>query len=65
VSFRVRIDGGAPGTAHGIDVDQEGNGSVSEPRMYQLIRQPEPTTDHLFEIEFLESGVEVFDFTFG
>jgi thiol-disulfide isomerase/thioredoxin len=65
VSFRARIDGGAPGTAHGIDVDQEGNGSVSEPRMYQLIRQPEPRADHLFEIEFVESGVEVFDFTFG
>jgi hypothetical protein len=33
--------------------------------MYQLIRQPAPIVDHLFEIEFLQPGAEVFSFTFG
>jgi hypothetical protein len=61
----VRIDGKPPGAAHGIDVDEQGNGMVTEPRMYQLIRQPEPIADRVFDIEFVGPGVEVFDFTFG
>ena len=65
VSFRVRIDGEPPGDAHGIDVDEQGNGVVTEPRMYQLIRQPGPIGDRVFDIEFLQPGVEAFDFTFG
>ena len=63
--FRVFIDGNAPGTAHGIDVDGQGGGRVSESRMYQLIRQPKPIVDRQFEIEFIDSGVEAFSFTFG
>ncbi len=65
VRFRVRIDGQAPGAAHGTDVDDRGYGMVTEPRLYQLIRQPLPINDRLFEIEFLDSGVEAFAFTFG
>lgn len=65
VRFRVRIDGAPPGVAHGLDVDEEGNGTASDPRMYQLIRQPAPISDRTFDIEFLDSGVEAFDFTFG
>jgi thiol-disulfide isomerase/thioredoxin len=65
IRFRIRIDGALPGAAHGIDVDEQGNGTTSEPRMYQLIRQPSPVLDRTFDIEFLDSGVEVFDFTFG
>jgi thiol-disulfide isomerase/thioredoxin len=65
VPFRVLIDGEPPGAAHGTDVDERGNGTVLEQRLYQLIRQPEPIADRLFEIEFLESGVEVYCFTFG
>jgi thiol-disulfide isomerase/thioredoxin len=65
VRFRVFIDGQPPGAAHGIDVDSQGNGTVTEPRMYQLIRQPKPIVDREFEIEFLDSGVEAFVFTFG
>jgi thiol-disulfide isomerase/thioredoxin len=65
VGFRVRIDGKPPGGAHGIDIDEQGYGVVSEPRMYQLIRQPGPVTDRVFEIEFVGPGVEAFDFTFG
>jgi thiol-disulfide isomerase/thioredoxin len=65
VKFRVLIDGRPPGPAHGIDVDEEGNGTVTEQRLYQLIRQPRPIVDRQFEIEFLGSGVQAFAFTFG
>ena len=65
VPFRVLIDGQPPGAAHGIDVDEQGNGTVSGQRLYQLLRQPEPTADRHFEIEFLGSGVEAYCFTFG
>jgi thiol-disulfide isomerase/thioredoxin len=65
VRFSVLIDGQPPGAAHGIDVDEQGNGTVSEQRLYQLIRQPKPIADRQFEIEFLDSGVEAFAFTFG
>jgi hypothetical protein len=60
VRFRVLIDGNAPGAAHGIDVDEQGNGTVTEQRLRQLIRQPKPIADRQFEIEFLDSGVEAF-----
>ena len=65
VRFRVLIDGRPPGPAHGIDVDEQGNGTVTEQRLYQLIRQPKPIADRTLEIEFLDAGVEVFSFTFG
>ena len=65
VRFRVLIDGHAPGAAHGIDVDEQGNGKSSEQGMYQLIRQPGPIINRDFTIEFLDPGVEAFDFTFG
>ena len=63
--FRVSIDGQSPGAAHGVDIDEGGNGAVVEQRLYQLIRQPRPIVDRLFEIEFLDAGVETFAFTFG
>jgi len=65
VRFRVAIDGHPPGPAHGTDVDDRGVGTVSEPRLYQLIRQPRPIADRDFEIEFLDSGAAAFVFTFG
>jgi thiol-disulfide isomerase/thioredoxin len=65
VRFRVLIDGQPPGRAHGVDVDEQGNGRIAEPRMYQLIRQPGGVGDRQFEIQFLDPGVEAFVFTFG
>jgi thiol-disulfide isomerase/thioredoxin len=65
VRFRVSIDGQPPGPSHGVDVDEGGNGTVVEPRLYQLIRQPKPIVDRQFEIEFLDAGVETLAFTFG
>lgn len=63
--FLVLIDGQPPGTAHGVDVDEQGNGKVVGPRMYQLVRQPEPIADRQFEVQFLDAGVDAFSFTFG
>jgi hypothetical protein len=65
VRFRVLIDGQAPNAVHGVDVDEQGRGTVTEARMYQLIRQPRPISDRQFEIQFLDVGVEAFSFTFG
>lgn len=65
VRFRVSIDGKPPGDAHGSDVDPEGNGTLVDQDLYQLIRQPGPIADRTFEIEFLDAGAQVFVFTFG
>jgi thiol-disulfide isomerase/thioredoxin len=63
--FRVLIDGQPPGAAHGTDVDAQGDGTVSEPRLYQLVRQPGPITERTFEVTFLDPGVQACAFTFG
>ena len=63
--FRVLLDGNAPGAAHGFDVDEEGNGTLAEQRLYQLIRQPGSIGERRFEIEFLDAGAEAYCFTFG
>ncbi len=65
VPFRVLFDGETPGAACGTEVDEQGNGTVVEQRLYQLIRQPKPIADRLFEIEFRDSGAEAYCFTFG
>jgi hypothetical protein len=65
VGFRVTLDGDAPGNAGGVDVRVDGTGSLIEQRMYQLIRQPGPIGDRLFEIEFLDAGAQALCFTFG
>jgi hypothetical protein len=40
-------------------------GVVTEQRLYQLVRQSAPISDHTFAIEFLDPGVEAYAFTFG
>jgi thiol-disulfide isomerase/thioredoxin len=64
VRFSVRLDGEPPGEAHGVDVGESGEGTVSEPRMYQLVRQPGGAA-RTFEITFLDAGVRAYVFTFG
>jgi hypothetical protein len=61
----VLVDGEAPGAAHGLDVDGEGRGTLVQPRLYQLLREPGSITDRTFEIAFHETGVEAYVFTFG
>ena len=65
VRFRVTIDGKPPLADHGADVDEQGNGSVTGQRLYQLLRQQGQVGDRTFEIEFLDSGAQAFAFTFG
>jgi hypothetical protein len=65
IRFRVRLDGEPPGAAHGTDVDDQGNGTLTDPRLYQLIRQPGPVNDRTFEITFLDPGAQAYAFTFG
>ncbi|MFL9870746.1 cytochrome c biogenesis protein DipZ [Paraburkholderia megapolitana] len=65
VRFRVSVDGAAPGAAHGTDTTADGTGTVTEQRLYQLVRQTGDVADHTFTIEFLDPGVEAYAFTFG
>ncbi|MBV8650329.1 MAG: cytochrome c biogenesis protein DipZ [Alphaproteobacteria bacterium] len=65
VRFRVLLDGKPPGSDHGADIDDTGEGTVTEQRLYQLVRQGEGVRDRTFEIEFLDPGAQAFAFTFG
>jgi len=65
VRFAVTLDGRPPGEAHGLDVDESAEGTVSEPRMYQLVRQPGAVAERTFEITFADPGVSAYVFTFG
>jgi thiol-disulfide isomerase/thioredoxin len=65
VRFSVRLDGQPPGDAHGLDVDAAGDGTIAEPRMYQLVRQRAAVAERDFEITFLDSGGRAYVFTFG
>ena len=65
VRFQVLLDGQPPAAAHGTDVDDQGNGTLTEPRLHQLIRQPGPISDRTLEITFLDLGVQAYAFTFG
>jgi thiol-disulfide isomerase/thioredoxin len=65
IRFRVRLDEQPPVAAHGTDVDDQGNGTLTQPRLYQLVRQPGPVTERTFEITFLDPGVQAYAFTFG
>jgi cytochrome c biogenesis protein CcdA/thiol-disulfide isomerase/thioredoxin len=65
VRFRVKIDGAAPGANHGVDTDEQGDGKITDQRLYQLIRQKGAIDDRTFEIEFLDPGAQAYAFTFG
>jgi hypothetical protein len=65
VRFQVRLDGQPPGAAHGTDLDDQGDGTLTDPRLYQLIRQPGPIGERTMEITFLDPGVHAHALTFG
>ena len=65
VRFKVTVDGKTPGELHGADVASDGSGTVTEQRLYQLVRQPGNVAEHTFGIEFLDPGVAAYAFTFG
>lgn len=67
IKFKVKLDGKAPGPNKGVDISEDGLGVIDSHRLYQLIRlqESESIKDHLFEIEFFDSGAEAYAFTFG
>jgi thiol-disulfide isomerase/thioredoxin len=65
IPFRVLLDGEAPGSSHGVDVDEDGNGLLGDGRLYQLARQPDTIRERTLQITFLEPGAEAYSFTFG
>jgi thiol-disulfide isomerase/thioredoxin len=65
IAFRVLLDGGAPGAAHGVDVDDDGNGLLSDGRMYQLVREHDTVRERTLQITFSEPGAEAYVLTFG
>ena len=65
VHFRVTLDGAALGEDHGVDVDANGEGTVTGQRLYQLVRQKGEIGDRTLEIRFLDPGVQAYMFTFG
>ncbi|MFS8112261.1 cytochrome c biogenesis protein CcdA [Rhizobium jaguaris] len=65
VRFQVTVDGKAPGASHGADTDAEGNGTITETRLYQLVRQAGDVGERTFTVRFLDPGVQAYVFTFG
>lgn len=65
IPFRVNLDGQLPASAHGVDIDEEGNGLLRDGRLYQLVRQGRDVRERTLEITFLEPGAEAYVFTFG
>jgi hypothetical protein len=65
IRIRVTIDGQPPVNARGLDIDEAGNATVREQRLYQLIRQTGAIVDRTMAIEFLDPHMEAFVFTFG
>jgi thiol-disulfide isomerase/thioredoxin len=65
VPFQVHLDGEPPAADHGLDVDENGDGTLAEQRLYQLIRQRGMIHDRTVEVTFPTPGVEVYCFTFG
>ena len=56
IPFRVLLDGEAPGPSHGADIDNDGNGLLSDGRLYQLVREHDAIRERTLEIAFLEPG---------
>ena len=65
IPFRVSLDGEAPGSSHGLDIDEEGNGMLADARLYQLVRQQGAVRERTVEITFLGPDAEAYAFTFG
>jgi hypothetical protein len=65
VAFRATVDGQELDASHGGDTDERGNGTVREPRMYQVVRTSGRVTERSFEIEFADEGVAAYCLTFG
>jgi hypothetical protein len=65
IPIRLLLDGETPGSAHGIDIDEDGNGLLQDGRLYQLVRQSGKVRERTLEISFADPGAEAYVFTFG
>jgi thiol-disulfide isomerase/thioredoxin len=65
IPFRVQLDGGEPGDAHGEDIDPDGNGVLDHGRLYQLVRQEADGRARTVTVTFTDAGAEAYVFTFG
>jgi hypothetical protein len=65
IPFRLLLDGEAPGSSHGVDVDERGSGLLQHGRLYQLARQGAEVRERTLQITFSAPGVEAYVFTFG
>jgi thiol-disulfide isomerase/thioredoxin len=65
IAFRVLLDGRPPGPSHGVHVDEDGNGLLTDGRLYQLVRQHDAVRERTLDITFTEPGAEAYVFTFG
>jgi hypothetical protein len=50
---------------YGLDVNEFGEGTVAEPRMYQLVRRRGGAAERAFEMPLREPGVRAYVFAFG
>ena len=65
VKIKVTRDGGKSlGAAHGADLNAEGEGTIQEDRLYQLVGDTDYGT-HTLEIEIETPGLKAYTFTFG
>jgi thiol-disulfide isomerase/thioredoxin len=63
--FTVLLDSEPVEEDGGVDVDDSGVGVVTEPRMYQLVRQRARVRPRTFEMRFEGPGARAYVFTFG
>lgn len=64
VSITVLRDGKPLTTDRGADVDAQGNATINQSRLYDLIDQSAPAT-HTLEIIVHDPGLQAYTFTFG
>jgi hypothetical protein len=61
----VRVDGQRPGDSHGVDTDEDGNGVLTDGRLYHLLRTVGSVHERTLLITFREPDVAAYAFTFG
>jgi hypothetical protein len=65
-AFELHVGGRPPpGDDYRLDVDEDGNGTLEQQRLHQLVRQRDGVRDATFEITFRGPGTEAYCFTFG
>ena len=58
IPFRVALDGEAPFPSHGANVNEAGNGTLRDGRLYQLVRVHDPVRERMLEVALLARARE-------